>query len=529
MKSKQIVVVFICVVLLLGEYLLFYRMPIEQIQNNNEIYTTSDICKENIENISSITNIIESDFLELNCDSEIKCVLGAEDLLPDEFALYQTKELSNLELDSFFQSDDNTILLESYPEEGIYIYGFKPSKEFETAWFRGIGVVKNQTLWVFDVLWGVYTEVPEFSLYDFDQDDLDEIGMITRSSQGTEINMQNLYMFDWDINDEQGECIAYGDREWQSDLKHSMSFQRNGDIIVVSIKGEKDRIVDIKPFEEKWSESLTDLRFSEICSFTFSNHKIYLHTAPFGQVSNYVTVQQIFESDYTFEVKYMEAFSICYGEEVTKTNVFPNKLYFEGYNNTRTDRYQNLDDFRIMGHSLFENIVFWTYQISENEAFDKLPLTVLNTNLHGSFVIGWDDGIAYVFEENSMIENTDSGEIKEYKIQRAPWSLLLTSDKYSLYCGLTVGMKEKEVQENSLRFKQYNMQEDSYRYYSSEYIDLLVEEYNPDSIYISDDHEQITMTEMEEAGIIGTTCRSIVLFIKDGEIILITMDLPTAG
>lgn len=170
----------------------------------------------------------------------------------------------------------------------------------------------------------------------------------------------------------------------------------------------------------------------------------------------------------------------------------------------------SVKDIFIKRHELLSEECFWRVDIKELHTED-LEVSKSEERANGPYLFWAGEGIIYV-------TNTSAGIY--------PLGVILTNDKYSLGCGLKVGMTVEEMKDLEIPLRQY-VEGEVYLGNIMRTTKGPLAELDYDAIYYY--FGEISPEEVEEYQVDTSTCRGINVLMKDEKIAAICLDFPTAG
>jgi hypothetical protein len=217
-------------------------------------------------------------------------------------------------MNDFLDSKETIALVAAIPEEDIYIYGLKEngSGTEEDFLFRlnAVAIRQGNEIQIFNMEWGVYSELPQIKYRDYDQDGQKELAMISKSVSGTGISLQDLHVFE---KAEEGGFVDhyYDMQDWAKELQRSIRYEVKAGKLTIYMKDEiaiKD--IDIEALEKEWKAELENIIVGNIVEFTFEDGKIYLQAVPEAIVKDRVTPEFLTDISLKVEVIYKEGFNL---------------------------------------------------------------------------------------------------------------------------------------------------------------------------------------------------------------------------
>ncbi|HEX3022542.1 MAG TPA: M56 family metallopeptidase, partial [Lachnospiraceae bacterium] len=247
-------------------------------------------------------------------ESEELIWYGDRTLIPEGTKLPDDLIDSDDEMNDFLDSKETIALVAAIPEEGIYVYGLKEngSGTEEDFLFRlnALAIRQGNEIQVYDMEWGVYSELPRIQYRDYDQDGQKELAMINKSVSGTGISLQDLHVFE---KAEEGGFVDhyYDMQEWAKELQDSIRYEVKDGKLTIYMKDEiaiKD--IDIEELEKEWEAEMEDISVGNFVEYTFEDGKIYLQAVPEAILKDRVTPEFLTDIALKAEVIYKDGFNL---------------------------------------------------------------------------------------------------------------------------------------------------------------------------------------------------------------------------
>lgn len=249
---------------------------------------------------TEVNNITKKDtIISDNINNEIKWY-GETSLIEKNLVLPTVliKSLSDFE-----SSQESIALLAEILDSDVSVYGLK-KVDSDSYYMHGICIRSGCNIYVLDVAFGMYGELPQIQCGDYDEDGQDEFALIIRTLTGSGCDLLSLFIVE-EVDGGRLEVFEFTNIEWSNLINSSLQCNIvNGSLTYNLYNGRYINEIAIENFETENNTKVVSISFGNSGYFEFIDNDIYLNTKPFANCENWVTPQDIAEDYVKFQVIY---------------------------------------------------------------------------------------------------------------------------------------------------------------------------------------------------------------------------------